>query len=534
MPPLNAQLEKAFSAHRAGNMDAATDLYRAVLAEAPEHPDALHMLGVIAQQKGSPELGLKLIEAALAKKPDMAMAWSNRALVLRVLGRREEALQSARQAIDLDEGLAKAWDLSGLLLREAGKDSEACVCHMRAVELQPSDLDFRSNYAIALLASGDLADAYKVAKSIETDNDKYPLVVMGNILKAAGYPERAIPYLHKAAAALPALASEINVNEAMAWLQIGEMDKGWALWQARPDLVARATAIPAWRGETVDHLLLYEEQGMGDALNFVRYIPLIRSRARSITLQITPVLVPLLASSFPDIAVLTYGQTPQRPDAQTRLSDLPAICKTTVANIPVTIPYLRTEEKGRQVWREKLVAIPRPRIGLVWGGNPAHLNNRNRSMRFDQLAPLLETGKGHFISLQKGMQKNQARLAGIDILDADPHLADFRDTAGLMTELDLLISVDTASVHLAGALGVPAWVLLPFDPDWRWLLGREDSLWYPTLRLFRQPAPRDWASVIARVQSELERFLAGDKDVLKPKVWHGGILRQNPQALPLV
>lgn len=371
-----------------------------------------------------------------------------------------------------------------------------------------------------------------MAKSIEAIDDKYPLVVLGNALKAAGYPEHAIPYFHKARELLPQVP-DILVNEAMATLLIGNLERGWALWQARPDLVATATSISPWKGEAVDHLLLYEEQGMGDALQFVRYIPLIRNRAKHMTLQITPPLASIFAASFPDITVLTPDQMPKAAEAQIRLTDLPVICKTTIASIPAEIPYLRADEKTQTIWRERLAALPRPRIGLVWGGNPAHLNNRNRSLSFDQLAPLLETSVGHFVSLQKGAQKAQADLAGLHIFDADPYLTDFSATAGLMKKLDLLITVDTSSAHLAGALGVPVWMLLPFDPDWRWLLGREDTPWYPTMRLFREQAPRDWPSAIAIVRGELKKFLDGDQSVLNPAKWAQGPLRQNPRALDL-
>jgi tetratricopeptide (TPR) repeat protein len=529
---MTAQLDKALAAHRTGNIDEATKLYRAVLNETPEQPDALHMLGVIAQQKGNPDLGLKLIEAALAKKPDMAMAWSNRALVLRVLGRREEALESARQAIKVDERTAKAWDLSGTFLREMGKDKEACEAHARAVELQPNNPDFRSNYATALLAAGDIAAAYKVAKSIERLDVKHPLVVLGNALKAAGYPECAIPYFQKARALLPQMP-DILLNEAMATLLIGDIEKGWQLWRQRPDLAANATSIPAWQGEDAEHLLLYEEQGMGDAIQFARYIPLIKKRAKRMTLQITPPLASIFAASFPEVTVLTPDQMPAPANAQIRLTDLPVICKTTLTSIPAEMPYLRIDEKARDPWHERLAALPRPRIGLVWGGNPAHLNNRNRSLSFGQLAPLLEIGRGHFVSLQKGMQKAEANLTAAGIFDADPYLDNFSATAGLLKDLDLLITVDTSSAHLAGALGVPVWMLLPFDPDWRWLLEREDTPWYPTMRLFREQSPRNWHAAIAVMRDELKKFLAGDKDVLKPVKWTKPPARQNPRALDL-
>jgi len=538
-PALSSLLDSAIACHRAGDLAEATRLYKAVIADDPLQPDALHMLGVIARQQGNNELALKLIEVALGQRPAMPLAWHNRSMVLRILGRSAEALQSAEQAVALDPNMAEAWDMVGFLARDAHDLERSRAAHARAVALSPDDLRFLSNHALLLYAVGDLTEAYRLLCAVEKRDAYSAAHTMGNVLKSAGYPMRAIPYFEKSRALLPH-AHEVRITEAMAHLQSGDFAAGWKLWETRPDLDPRFQHLPYWQGQPVDHLLLHEDQGLGDALQFARYIPRLRLSAQRITLQVTGVLKELFAASYPDITLLTLDDPVPAADARIRLLSLPAIFGADESNQWPdskadigTTPYLQTRDAWRAPWRERLASLPHPRIGLVWGGNPDHLNDALRSIAFAQLAPLLEVGRGHLISLQKGQQKSGVDFAAAGLFDADPYLKDFTDTAGLVAELDLLIAVDTSVVHLAAALAKPVWLLLPFDPDWRWLLGREDSPWYPTLRLFRQHAPRDWPEVIARVAADLGKLLAGDNSVLQPTRWNGSCLRQNPLAVKL-
>ncbi len=532
MNPLQQTLDTALAKHQSGDIAAAAQLYRAILAETPEQPDALHMLGVIAQQKGNAPLALQLMEAALAKKPDLALAWHNRSLVLRVLGRNEDALRSAKNALDVDPALGDAWDVAGALLREAGRYDESAVHHTRAVGLQPKNARYRSNYAVLLLAQGNLADAYKTARAVEASDPQAVAFVLGNILRGAGHTERALRYYQKAGE-FHADSNEARLNEAMTWLLLGDMERGWALWKLLPDEKECFRHIPRWQGEKVKHLLLHEDQGIGDALQCIRYLPLVRARAGKITLQLNGYLRCLMAENFPDVTVLTLDDPVPEVDARAQLMNLSSIFETTLATIPAAIPYLHAAEKERTPWRERLKSVAAPRVGFVWAGNPGHRNNRNRSLALEQLDPLLKATQGHAVSLQKWQQKDEAALKVAGLYDADPWLDDFTATAGLIMELDLVITVDTAVAHLAGALGKPVWVLIPFDPDWRWMLGREDSPWYPTMRLFRQTAPRNWTDVLKRMAEELQKFLAGDRTVLQPARWTGGPLRENPLEIKL-
>jgi ADP-heptose:LPS heptosyltransferase len=212
---------------------------------------------------------------------------------------------------------------------------------------------------------------------------------------------------------------------------------------------------------------------------------------------------------------------------------LPALLDTDLETIPSMVPYIRVDDSWRAPWPERLTALQSPRIGFVWAGNPGHRNNRNRSLALEQLKPLTDIVKGHGVSLQKWNQKDEAALAASGLFDADPYLTDFTATAGLIMELDLVITVDTSVAHLAGALGKPVWVMIPFDPDWRWMIGREDSPWYHTLRLFRQSQPRDWDSVFIALAEELKTFLMGNVSVLHPHRWQAAPMRQNPHAVNL-
>lgn len=532
MPDLSALLDTAFTRHSAGDLAEATRLYREILAQEPLQADALHMLGVIAKQQGNNELALKLVEVALGQRTTMPLAWHNRSLILRILGRKDEALQSAEQAVSLDPNFADAWDMAGFLLRDKQDLERSRACHARAVALQPGNMKFLGNYALLLLATGELAEAYKIMRIVEKRDPDFLPHTMGTILKAAGYTGRALPYFRKSRERLPG-NDEVRATEAMAHLQAGDFKEGWKLWETRPSLGPRFQNLPFWQGQPIDHLLVHEDQGMGDALQCARYIPKLRGCAKRITIVVTKALHRLFAAAFADCEVLTLDDPAPAADARIRMLSLPAFFDADEKNTPASVPYLKTNKEWRHKWKAGLVDIPKPHIGLVWGGNPDHLNDRLRSIPFSSLQPLLWAGRGHIVSLQKGPQKNGIDLTAAGIFDADPFLGDFADTAGLLAELDLLISVDTSVVHLAGALGKPVWLMLPFDPDWRWLLGREDSPWYPTMRLFRQKEPRNWPEAVERAAADLRRLIAGDRSVLEPKRWNGACLAQNPQAIQL-
>ena len=530
-------LQAGMSQHQAGDLDAAIASFRTLLTHNPNDPNALHMMGVIAQQRGNSELALKFIESALAVDPDFAMAWSNRAMILRVFNRDDEAMYSIRQAISLNPDLADSYDIAGSLLRKIKKYDEAAVFHQRALAMQPYNPIFLNNYAVLLMAMGDIRGAYKAVKRSPDDTLKatedIPLIV-GNILQAAGYADLSIDYYHETFKRHPHLVTA-QVSEALANLKIGNFRKGWDLWKIRFDRLENSfNKLPVWEGEQASHLVLYEDQGLGDAIQAIRYIDLIRERVRTITVYLLTIeLVDLFKTSFPDIIVLVHDQPIPDDAVRCLMMSLPSIFETTLESIPARVPYLQVPPHNPSLWHDRLAACRRPRIGLVWAGNVNYPNDANRSIHFSQMGPLVNAGRGHLVSLQKGIQKEQADLVATGICDADPWLNNFADTACLVDHLDLVITVDTSVAHLVGALGKPVWLLLPFDPDWRWMLERADSPWYPTMRLFRQTAPRDWPPVIEHVAADVQKFIHGDQSVLVPQRWDKPPVQRNKNALDL-
>ncbi len=526
------KLLEALDRCSAGDLAGAVALCQAILAEDPQNPETLHVLGLIANQRKNPELALKLIEAALAKKIDMATAWYNRALILHTLGRFDDALKSAMEAARLDPNSADVWNFMGIVFNRMGQPEHARDCHEKALKLQPDEARYASDYALTLYASHDLRGAYVLMRrALKLDNKTIPMT-LANVLKSAGYPGRALSFFRAANAQLSNHAPSL-INEAMAWLQIGDYHEGWKLWEMRQDFDARFHHLPFWQGARINHLLLYEDQGFGDALQGARYLLMLADHVKQITLQVAAPLQKLFAENFPMIDVITLDDPVPKADARARLMSLPFWFETCIDSIPTPIPYIWAEERQRLIWRERLASVPRPRIGIVWGGNPTNANDPLRSLPPAMVEPLLKEGRPHLVSLQKGPHKKGVNLDGLGIFDADFMLEDFSSTAALMAELDLVITTCTSTAHLAGAMGRPTWLMLCFDPYWVWLLGREDSPWYPTLRLFRQTEPGNWAPVIAHVIEELRGFISGDHSTLIPKRWNGPPLQTNPHAIEL-
>jgi hypothetical protein len=264
---------------------------------------------------------------------------------------------------------------------------------------------------------------------------------------------------------------------------------------------------PKWDGSDLNgrRILLYGEQGLGDSIQFARYIPMVAQRGGRIVLACQPELVDLLKQIQPLEECVPNDRVPPPHDVYCALLSLPAVLGTRPETIPASVPYLTPDPVKTEFWRKRLEGETRRKIGLAWAGRPIHPNDRNRSMSLSQLAGLADVPDAAFYSLQKREGSEQAAHAPMPLTDWTSELHDFTDTAALMANLDLIISVDTSVVHLAGALGRPVWVLLPFIPDWRWMFDRTDSVWYPTMRLFRQPALGDWKTPIGKLLEALRQ-----------------------------
>jgi tetratricopeptide (TPR) repeat protein len=523
--------DNAVNAYNRGDTVAAVALCRQVKIDDTQHPDALHLLGVIAHERGNLTLALQLIEMALAKRLSTGQAWLNRAIILHDLGRHEDALQSLVETTRCEPKSAYAWDTMGIVLSALKREQEAQDCYRRALSLDPTNTKFMAHVGMSMYACHDLYGAYMMMRQAFNVDEKINPVTIGNILKSAGHPYRALPYLAEGRHRLPQ-QKELAINEAYARLQVGDYENGFSRLELRPDFLSDPNPPPVWKGQRTDHLLVYEDQGFGDAILASRYIPMLADRASTITLRIAPSLGRLFADSFPMVKVISTNDPMPTADARIRLMSLPAIFKTQYDTIPPA-PLLVPNPQSRHTWRERLAVMPFPRVGFVWGGTPTNAQDHLRSLPSESVNALLKVGGKNLILLQKGPHRDGINMTAYGAVDADFMLTDFSETAALMAELDLVVTTCTSTAHLAGAVGRPTWLMLSFDPYWVWLLGREDSPWYPAHRLFRQTEPYIWSSVVSDVSDNLIRFIRGHKTVVDPKRWSGKPLLQNPNALDL-
>jgi hypothetical protein len=296
----------------------------------------------------------------------------------------------------------------------------------------------------------------------------------------------------------------------------GNFRVGWSEYEDRrgtPQFLRdrRTFSQPLWKGEPLEgsRILLYAEQGLGDTLHFVRYVPLVAARGGKVVLEVPSRLHRLLASTSGAVEVIRHGEAIPEVDWQCPLLSLPLAFGTELNTIPAKIPYIYADPLQVEAWRQRLPGNPL-RIGLVWGGSPLHPHDARRSIALEHLAPLTHLEGATFCSLQAGEPAEQVKQLGprIHLIDLQDEQKDFADTAAIIANLDLVISIDTSVAHLAGAMGKPVWILLNSSADWRWLLEREDCPWYPTVRLFRQPTPGNWQDVVARVDRELRELVA--------------------------
>jgi tetratricopeptide (TPR) repeat protein len=414
---------------------------------------------------------------ALKIFPCYAAALNNLRGVLVLLKRPEEALRQIDEAISISPGIPDLLNIKGVALRDLDRFDEALACFDRAIAINPG-------FAAAHTNRGTCLEGM------------------------ARYDEALADY--ERALAIDPNEPETHWNLAVNRLRLGDLRRGWieSEWRWKSpslNLGDRRFDKPLWLGAepiAAKVVLLHNEQGLGDALQFCRYVPLLKAHGAEIILEIESPLQELL-SRLPAISrCIAKGDPLPAFDFHCPLTSLPLAFSTTLGTVPSEVPYLPQASEGAG---PQLGPSERPRIGLVWSGNPSHTNDRNRSLPFRELLPLFDGVPAQLVSLQKNARPEDEELLRqrSDILDLGPELRDFSATAAVVQQLDLIISVDTSVAHLAGGLGRPLWVLLPYIPDWRWLLKRDDSPWYPTARLFRQGAPGNWDSVIAEVVREL-------------------------------
>ncbi len=454
-------LARAVQAGTAGRPSEARGICQDVLVAHPEHPAALALLGSLAGRAGQMDEAISLLERAVARLAEVSSWHANLCSLYRATNRLDDALRAGQEAVRLAPDNAPHRVDLGLVHLTRSENQAALACFIAAL-----------------------------GRDAENPNAH---MALGELL-----------------------------------LSLGEFRAGWMEYEWRNKLDQAKGTLPkmsaaAWNGMRMPgaRLLLVADQGFGDMMQFARYIPRVVERVGEVVVGWGPEVVALL-SGVPGVAAsyVRFSDIPPH-EAYCLMSSLPGLFATELDTIPWTGPYLYADPGKRAEWAARLGPRDgRCRVGLAWAGRPTHPNNARRSVQLDELAPILATGGIEFLTVQKPVaEADQVLLRRWpQVRDASAALADFAETAALLMNLDLVISVDTSVVHLAGALGVPCWVLLPRPADWRWLHGRTDSPWYPSVRLFRQERPQDWARVVEALAAALARLAAG----------HGATARLEP------
>ena len=504
-----------------GRFDDAAALFERAAKVRPDNADAHYNLGVALACRGSSERALDCYRSALRAEPRHLNACNNLAAGLLALDRPGEALACVQQGLAYHPGDAQLVSKLGAALNDLGRADEAIDAFRRVVEIRPNDPLGHGNLGLALRK----ADRHDEAiRSFEYAVSLDPRLAshhnhLGLSLSDAGRLDDALASLRRAVELDPKSA-EFRENLGLTLLLNGNFEEGWAQYGSRHQLErfkSRRPAIdvPMWQGEPVANrsILVYSEQGFGDTIQFVRYVPLLASMGASVTLAVQPRLIPLLSVLSNAASVIAIGEVHGRFDFQCALLSLPHGFRTTLANVPADVPYLSADNALVARWREH-IGRDGFKIGISWRGSPNYQADHHRSIPLREFAPLAAIPGMRLISLQKGLGADQVAGVEFRVETLDERFDEagaFVDSAALMMALDLVVSCDTSILHLAGALARPLFVALRRVPDWRWLLDREDSPWYPTARLFRQRSVGDWSDVFDRIAVET-RALAGTRD----------------------
>lgn len=442
-------METAVKHHLANRLTDAETIYRKILEVAPDHPYALHNLAAVACAFKRYEAALPLVKRAIALHPIDAGFYNTQAVALFACGREMESFESCKKGLQLDPNLADTYANLGICYADQGDLGASIAAFEKAIKLDANHANAHDGLGLSLLMNGQL--------------------------------------------------------------QRGWREQEWR-WRKTVFEKQRFPDAPHWTGQALSGrtLLLYVEQGYGDILQFCRYAPLLAARGARVVLEVVPDLMKILKTLDGVAELVLAGQKPPPFDLACALMSVPLWYGTTLETIPVGVPYLHADPAQVEQWREFFKTDANFKVGIAWAGRPSHANDHNRSTTLASFAPLVRTPGVSFYSLQKdaGNRPRGPVPPGMNLIDLAPRLTDFNVTAAVISNLDLVISVDTSIVHMAGAMGRPVWNLLPRCPDWRWMLKRSDSPWYPTMRLFRQAKRRDWAVQMAEVADALKATVA--------------------------
>ena len=523
--PLGEALAYAERCRSEGRLIEAEAICRQILQAQPNVAEAEHLLGIIAHQNGKLSEAIEHVKRATKLAPAVALFHANLGEMLRLAGRPKLAVEAARAALEINPKMPTALSNLGVALYELKDYEGAARAQRQAIEAKPDFAEAHNNLGNALHALrrfDEAIPAYRRAIAIKP-NYADGWANLGTTLHHSGSFEDGISALRRAIALAPHHA---NARSGLGILLLmrGDLAEGWDEYEWRLRSTERKgpkfPEIP-WQGENLagKHIYVQAEQGFGDTLQFARYMPLLTARGAKVTLRVHQQLVTLIRESLPDITVLGDRGAPAPYQCDAVLLSLPRLFKTRLETIPAQVPYLRAPATAASRWKSRLGKMKGLRVGIVWAGNPEHVNDSRRSIDLSELAPLFSVRGTSFVSLQFGSRAadlKKLKRGRTAIEDLSGEIAGFSEPAAAIEALDLVISIDSSTAHLAGALGKPVWVLLPWVTDWRWLLEREDNPWYPTMRLFRQKKDQDWSEVFARVETELNAVVQGDAARLMP------------------
>ena len=481
---LQVRFERANLLATMRRFDEALAAYGEVVALAPDNVDAWRRRATIQRLRGDDAGALESLDQVLAARTDDPAIRIEHADLLQGAGRYEAALAGYDRALASDPAAVRAWSNRGVALQELNRPAEAIESYDRALALAPGFVDALVNRGTALRELNRLGES---------------LASLGAAVQAA--PDSA-----------PA-----QVNLGVSQLLSGDLPAGFrgheARWQVEPNRsLARGFTQPVWLGEADiagRTLLLHGEQGFGDTIQFCRYAALAKARGARVVVEVQPALKALMRSLEGVDVLVGRGEALPAFDLHCPMMSLPLAFGTTLETIPAAPSYLAPPPERLAAWTDAVPASAALKLGVVWFGKPTHRNDRNRSLSLDRLVGALPPGAEVFSLQDRARDEDAATLAAHPrIRRFEGRLNDFADTAALASMMDLVVSVDTSAAHLAAAIGRPTWVLLPFSPDWRWLLGRVDSPWYPTVRLFRQPAIGDWDTAMDELRAALAKVAA--------------------------
>jgi tetratricopeptide (TPR) repeat protein len=515
---VEALYNQGVTLHKVGRFDEALASYDLALTLRPDYPDALVGRGATLHDLKRFDEALTSYDRAIAGRPDFAQALVNRGATLHELGRNDEALRSFEQVLAVAPDHVEALTNRGVALHDLARYDEALADQQRAITARPGDAAVLHNRGVTLHKLRRLEEALASHDAALAARPDYAgaLVNRGVTLYDLKRFDEAVAGYDRALALRPDYA-DAHFAKALASLVTGDLEAGFRDYEWRHQapsarLTARDFVEPRWLGEADiagKTILLHSEQGFGDSIQFCRYLPWVAALGARVLLEVEQPLCALMKGLAGTARVIAKGDPLPEFDLQCPLPSLPKAFKTRLETIPsAALPYLRVPDSALKAWAAVLPPRRSLRVGLAWAGNPKHVRDRERSMKLRDLLPLLEVD-ATFVSLQRDVHPvDTETLSGCGMLRFSQQLRDFSDTAALIAQLDLVISVDTSVAHLAGALAKPVWICLTHAPDWRWLLDRTDSPWYRSARLFRQSETREWGSVIKRVRQALLQLSA--------------------------